>query len=302
MSRDATAGDWLWLFALTLFWGGSFMFTELALRSFAPMTLVAARVIIGAIVLYVFLRVSGYSLPPPGKGWIPLIVTGLLSNAIPFNLIAWAQQQIDSSLTAILIAIVPLFVILLGHWVLPAERLTAPRLAGFGIGFIGVAFIAGPDLQHVADGNMAAWGILAVLAAALCYACGAVYARTIGPQNSLVMSTGMLVAAGFFVAPMALLQTPGSAWPAAPESIAAVLVLGAVATGIASVVYFRLVLGPGPAFLSLVNYIVPVWAALLGALILNESIRGTTLAGMGLILTGIAISEIGHRRYVGARQ
>lgn len=294
MPRTPRAGDWVALLALTLMWGTAFMFNELALAAFPPSVLVAGRIVIATFVLLFFMRASGVRLPAAGRGWIPLLVMAVLGNVLPFQLIAWAQQYIDSSLAGILMAVMPLFVLTLAHFLLPGSRLTPYRIAGFVLGFAGVVVIIGPEALRGLGDNSALWGAVAVLAAALSYSVNSVYARRLGTTNPVQLSAGMLVAASLLSLPGAAVNandivSPGFA------AIGSIAVLGLLSTGLATLLYFRLVQGPGPAFLSFVNYLVPPCAVLSGALFLDESVSTSVYAGMGMILSGIALSEVGGR-------
>jgi drug/metabolite transporter (DMT)-like permease len=287
--------DWFTLFALTIFWGTAFLFNELALRSFPPAVVVAMRTAVALSLLLVALRFSGSSLPPPGRGWAPIGTVAALGTVIPFNLVAWAQQHIDSSLTAVLMAIMPLYVITLAHYFVPGQRLDAFRGAGFVLGFFGVFIVIGPDLSGLGASNVELWAMLAALAAALSYAAGSVFARRIGEQDPLSLSSGTLLVSAVCTGAIALPDLDAVQWPVAPESMAAIAVLGMIATALSTVLFFRLIQGPGPAFLSIVNYLVPAWAVLVGAIILNEPLSGAVLGGLALILAGIAVSEAGRR-------
>ena len=282
------------LFALTIFWGTAFLFNELALRSFPPAVVVALRTTVALSMLLVALRYSGSRLPPPGRGWAAIGLVAALGTIIPFNLVAWAQQHIDSSLTAVLMAIMPLYVITLSHYFVPGQRLNAFRVAGFALGFAGVLMVIGPDLGSLGSSNVELWAMLAALAAALSYAAGSVMARRIGEQDPLTLSSGTLLVSAVCTGAFALPKVNSIQWPVAPESAAAIAILGVIATALSTVLFFQLVQGPGPAFLSIVNYLVPAWAVLVGAIILNEPLSGVMLGGLALILTGIAISEAGQ--------
>jgi drug/metabolite transporter (DMT)-like permease len=254
--------------------------------------------------LLVALRYSGFRLPPPGRGWAAIGLVAALGTIIPFNLVAWAQQYIDSSLTAVLMAIMPLYVITLSHYFVPGQRLNAFRVSGFVLGFAGVFMVIGPDLGSLGSSNVELWAMLAALAAALSYAAGSVLARRIGEQDPLTLSSGTLLVSAVCTGAFALPDVNSIQWPVALESVAAIAVLGVIATALSTVLFFRLVQGPGPAFLSIVNYLVPAWAVLVGAIILNEPLSGVMLGGLALILTGIAISEAGQwlAKIVGMRR
>ena len=293
MPRAPVGSDWLMLAALTLLWGTSFMLNEVALRAFTPLELVASRTLIAAIVLTLYMAATGNRLPNSFREWLPMAVMATLGTVVPFQLLAWAQLTIDSSVTGILTAIVPLFVLTLSHFFIPGVRLTANRLGGFVIGFVGVAVVIGPSALSAAQEFDALVAMLAVLVAAVSYSVNTVYARLRGLRNPAVLSAGMMVLATAFTMPRAasgLLD-----WPAAPSILPyfALAALGLLSTGLATVLYFRLVQGPGPAFLSLINYLVPACAVVVGALVLGESPSGWVYGGLCLILAGIAWSEFG---------
>jgi drug/metabolite transporter (DMT)-like permease len=294
MPRAPHSGDWISLLALTVLWGSAFVLNEIALASLPPAVLVAGRILIAAAIIYGYLRLTGGSLPAPGRKWWPMFVLALFANVLPFHLIAWSQQHIDSSLAGVLMAVMPLFVLTLAHYFVPGARLTIYKTVGFVVGFGGVVVIIGPDFVRGVDGNLALWGAIAALGAALSYSISTIYTRRLGAGDPVRRSAGMLIAASLMSLPAAALDLPAVATPSLAAA-AALAVLGLLTTGFATLLYFRLVQGPGPTFLSLVNYLVPAWAVIAGALFLDEALSPTVFIGLTLILFGIALSEIGPR-------
>ncbi len=294
MPRAPHAGDWLSLLALTVLWGSAFFFNELALASFTPSVLVAGRIVIATVLIYGYLRLTGETLPRAGRAWFPMVVLAVFGNVLPFHLIAWAQLHITSSLAGILMAVMPLFVLTLAHFFIPGARLTASRLAGFFVGFAGVTVIIGPEFLRGLAGNTALLGTIAALGAALSYSISTIYARRLGAGDPVRRAAGMLIVASILATPAALLELPAIAIPGL-ASVAALIVLGLLATGFATLLYFRLVQGPGPTFLSFVNYLVPAWAVIAGALLLDEALSTSVFLGLALILSGIGLSEFGSR-------
>lgn len=294
MPRAPHSGDWVSLLALTVLWGSAFLLNEIALASLPPSILVAGRILIAAALIFAYLRLTGNSLPAPGRAWLPMLVLALFGNVVPFHLVAWAQQHIDSSLAGVLMAVMPLFVLTLAHFLVPGARLTLFRAAGFVVGFTGVVCIIGPDFERGLDGNLALWGAIAALGAALSYSISAIYARRLGAGDPVRRSAGMLIVASMLSLPAAAFDMPAITTPSI-GAIVALLVLGLLTTGFATLLYFRLVQGPGPTFLSLVNYLVPAWAVVAGVLFLDESLSRSLFVGLVLILSGIALSEIGPR-------
>ncbi|MFK8031291.1 MAG: DMT family transporter [Gammaproteobacteria bacterium] len=294
MLRAPKARDWFSLLILTVLWGSAFLCTELALNSFPPPVVVAGRILIAAVIVYSYLRFSGRALPRNIIDWLPMLVIAVCGNVLPFNLISWSQQHIDSSLAGVLMAVMPLFVLTLAHFFVPGSRLTRYRAAGFLLGFAGIVVVIGPDFTQGTDNNMALWGSLAALTAALSYAVSTIFTRRLGDGDPMLRAAGMLIVASVLSLPAAVIELPALNTPSS-VSLMALGFLGVMATGFATLLYFRLIQGPGPAFLSLVNFLVPVWAVLAGAFFLGETLKTSVVAGLGLILSGIAISEFGAR-------
>lgn len=293
MPRAATLADWITLLALTIFWGTSFLFIELALQAFPPAVLVLARIGLGALALVGFMMLRGVALPRSPKIWASWAVIAVLGVLLPMSLVAWGQQFIDSAEAGVLMAISPLFVYTLGHFLLPGERLTRWRLGGFLFGFGGVVLVIGPGAFAEWSGNAHLLGALAVLGSALSYSLNSIYARRIATQEPMALATGMMLLATVFSVPAGLAQMDAVSWPPGGMSLVAIAILGLICSGFASVLYFRLIQGPGPGFTTLVTYLVPAWAVLAGAVVLQEDIAGRVYLGLALILGGIGLSEFG---------
>src|SRR5262245_44021681 len=133
--------DWGLLAALVALWGSNFMFIKLGVSAVPPATLVATRLVIGAVILVTVVRALGYAFPPVGRAWTPYVVLGIVGNCLPFWFITWGQKSIDSALAGILMAIMPLTTLLLAHFFVAGERMTASRLAGFLLGFVGIVVL-----------------------------------------------------------------------------------------------------------------------------------------------------------------
>lgn len=295
MPQTPTLANWASLLLLTVLWGSAFMFNELALMSFSPAVLVAGRVLLAAVCLFILMRLSGVRLPPFGRGWSYLAAMAVLGTVLPFNLTAWAQQHIESAVAGVLMAAMPLFVLTLAHFFVPGSRLTAARAVGFVLGFLGVAVLIGPDALDGLMGNTTLLGSLAVLAAALSYAVNTIFARRVAVSNPLGLSAGTMIIASLLSLPAAVHGLSATVIPPSGLAVVALLFLGLLSTGLATVMYFRLIQGPGPTFMSLVNYLVPGWAVVAGAFVLGESLSLHVYAGLALILSGLAISEFGSK-------
>lgn len=274
--------DWFRLIALSILWGGSFFFVEIALTGLPALSVVFGRVALGALCLLALLRLARLSLPRGAAAWRALAVMGLLNNALPFSLFVFAQGQISGSLAAILNATTPLFGVVVAH-LAGAEALTARRLLGVLAGIAGVAVMAG-------GGAGALPAVLACLGAALCYALAGVWGRRFRAMGlaPLQAAFGQVTAAALLLLPVwALVDRPWElALPGLPV-LAAVLGIAVLSTGLAYALYFRLLATAGAVNLMLVTFLVPVSAAGLGVLLLGERLALPHLAGFALIALGL---------------
>lgn len=295
--------EWGLLVLLVALWGSSFMLVRVSLDAFTPVAVTAGRLLIGAGVLVLVLLFTRRRIPGAARVWAFFLAMAVIGNALPFFLIAWGQASIPSGLTGILMAVMPLVVLLLAHFFVAGERLTPRRLAGFVLGFLGVVVLTGPEAVAALVGRDAALlSQLAVLGAAVCYGVAAIVARRGPPLNAVVTAAavlsiaGILTGIGLVVGGMAggataVAHQPVTLWPGL-----ALAALGALSTGLATVVYFTLVSRAGPTFLSLINYLIPVWAVVLGALALGERLPPRAFAALGLILAGMVIARWRFRR------
>lgn len=273
----------LMLAALAAIWGSAFMFTRIALRDLEPATLIMLRMGSGALALAVYIKATGRAFAALRPYVVPLALLGLVNTAVPFFFIAWGQQYIDSGLASIFNASAPLFTALFAIAYDHSQRATGLRLAGIVLGFAGVVLLAGFELS---GGERTLEGGLAVVAASACYAIGGLYAgrRFAGLPPSLV-AFGTLVWATVFVLPFGLAQSSSIGW----EAALSVLYLGVAATGVAYLLYFGLIAGAGASKAVLVTYLVPSLALVYGAVFLDETVTAVSLAGLALVLTGVAL-------------
>ena len=225
---------------------------------------------------------------------------GLIGNLLPFALITWAQEAVKSSVAGILTAIVPLVTLVLAHF-FGGERLSPRRIAGFVIGFAGVAILFGPEAIEEGGldaGKLPYYG--ALLGGALCFAVTAVLASRMPKMPPMVGAAGVLTAAAALTVPAALVFESVLPRTATLDAIGSLAILALVITPWATYAYFRLVTIAGPSFLSLFNYFNPLIAVAGGVLILGERLPSTAALALGLILVGVAVSEF--RRIVKAAE
>jgi drug/metabolite transporter (DMT)-like permease len=280
----------LMLLGLAAIWGSSFLFIELALRDLAPSTLILFRMGFGAVALGIYIAARGRSFEVLRPYVLPLALLGLVNTAVPFFLIAWGQQYIDSGLASIFNASAPLFTALFAFGYDRSQRATGMRLAGIVLGFGGVVALVGFELS---GGERAVAGGLAVVAASACYAIGGLYAgrRFNGLPPSLV-AFGALVWSTAFILPLGVAQGSAVGW----EALLSVLYLGVLATGVGYLLYFGLIAGAGAAKAVLVTYLVPSLALLYGAAFLDEQVTAVAVLGLLLVLAGVALGTGTVRR------
>jgi drug/metabolite transporter (DMT)-like permease len=287
--------QWSIFALLGLVWGSSFLWIKIALADTGAFTLVAFRLLFGVAGLLVVMALARQRFPRDRATLLRYLFMGLFNTALPFTLITWGETLIDSSLASILNGTVPLFTIILAHLWLNDEKITPARLAGLGLGFLGVVVLVGRGLTAASlAGSL--WGQLAVLAAALSYAVAVTFSRKyLRNQSPVVQSTMVLLFADamlWLAAPVAErpLDLPGSAL-----SWFAIAWLGLLGSCLAYLMFFYLINTWGPTRATLVTYVFPVIGLLLGIIFLNEPADWRLLAGSALIVGGIGVVNFVRR-------
>ncbi len=290
-------GHWLLLAALVAMWGSSFLFTKIAVAAMAPASVVAGRLVLAAAVLGLVLVAARKPLAGGPRAWLFFLAIALIGNCVPFWLISWGQQRIDSGLAGILMAVMPMTTLVLAHFFVRGERLNGTRAAGFALGFLGVVALIGPDaLLELRGTGTALLYELAVLGAAVLYAVNTIIARRRPAGDALVAAAAVMIVASLIMVPAA--WSRGTPWPTTigAEAAMALAFLGLASTAAATVVFFKLIALAGPTFVSLINYLIPVWAVLAGTIFLGERPEWAALGALVLILAGIGLSEFRGRR------
>ena len=283
--------DWLRLVILSLLWGGSFFLIEIAVPHLPVLTIVWLRVTMAAGVLALVMAATGVPFPA-ARAWPALMVMGALNNALPFTAFVLAQGQITAALASILNATTPLFTLIVAAVLSREERLTPARLAGLVLGLAGVAVMVGgaASTGGVAD----ALPYLLCLGAALSYAFASVWGRRFHRLGLVPMTTafGMLAASALMLAPLVAIIDAPWGLPAPPAlAVAAIAGLALVSTALAYLLYFRLLADAGAVNVALVTFLVPASAIALGIVILGETVLPRHLAGLALILAGLAVID-----------
>jgi drug/metabolite transporter (DMT)-like permease len=289
MASRGSRLDWLIFLALGFFWGSSYLFIKIGVdHGLQPFTLITFRLFIGFLLLATVVAAARESLPREPRTYGHLFVMGVINIAIPFSLITFAEQTVDSSLAAVINGAVPLFVIVIAALFLKGETVTLNRVAGLVVGFLGVAILVGLDVTDLGSADTV--GELALIGATISYAVGNVYAKAhvhgLRPMIPALFQVffGLVVTAALAF----LTEHPLAAVPA-PEAILAVVWLGLLGSGLAYLSYFRILQHWGATRTSMVAYLLPVVGILLGAIVLHEAVSLSTLIGTVLVIGGIAL-------------
>jgi drug/metabolite transporter (DMT)-like permease len=275
---------WALFLAMSLLWGMPYLLIKVAVAELDPTFLVFARLAVSAVVLLPLAVLRG-SLRAARKSWLTLLTIAIGGIVLPFLLIAYGEQYIDSSLAALLIAADPLFIALLALWLDPTERSGGWRLVGLCLGFIGVGALLGLNLQGDTLGIL---GALMVLGAALCYAGSALLVKRASGVTPLGATSVSLAMAGVVLAPLAVLHVP--AQMPSMAALGSLVALSVVCTALAYVIYFSLIGAAGATRAALITYVNPAVAVILGAIVLHEPITPGTIVGFALIIVGCALA------------
>ena len=276
---------------LSLIWGSSFLLIKVALEGLAPAQVVIGRVVAGATVLLGAMGVRRLPFPRSRALWGHLLVLAVFANVVPFSLFAWGETRIDSGLAGILNGATPLLTLVFAVALLPDERITRSRVAGFLLGFAGVVVIVGPWRPGALSGELA--GQLACLGAAACYGVAFAYTRRFvsgSNQPLLVLAASQLAVATAVLAVLAPFIATDDVQLSA-RVVAAVLTLGVAGTGIAYLLYYALVRDEGATTTSMVTYLIPVVAFGLGVVVRDEPAHWYVFAGAAVVIAGVAVAE-----------
>src|SRR4029453_16786256 len=279
-------------------WGASYLFIKVAVEDIPPAAMTEFRVLLAGILLFAYVAVrmgAGRAVDELRRAWVPCAVLGVINAAVPMGLVAWGETHIDSSVAGIAQSTVPLFTFILAAKFLPHERVGLVRIAGVGIGFLGVALLAGFPSE---GGWWALAGTLAVVLSSLSYASGGVYGPLPGHDlPAPVLPTGNMLAAAVAPLPLAIADPPTEVPGGTALAGLAGLVL--IPTFAGQLLLFRVLRLHGSRKLSIVTYLMPAFAVVYGALLLDETVTAAMLAGFSLIVVGAALAS--GQRFFGVR-
>jgi drug/metabolite transporter (DMT)-like permease len=276
------------LLALGCIWGSSFLFIEVLVDDTGPMEIATGRLAVGALAILSFIALRRIGMQWSGALIVRAAILALVANILPFALIAWGQEHIESGTASVLNSTMPIFTSVFAAAFLVEERFTPARMAGLALDFLGVVVLTGNDVLDITDSSVL--GQFAIVAAAACYGIGSVASRTLLRTTDPLSLSALQVAAGALLSIPLLLAVSGTPdYGLSAEAWLALLALGAGSTGIAYVAYLWLIDVTGSVRASLVTYIIPVVGLFLGWAVLDESIGVNTLLGSALIIGGVAV-------------
>lgn len=280
--------DWLWVILLGAIWGTSFLFNGILIREIGPLWVSAGRVAIGAAGCWAFFLILGKSLPSNKWLYLHFLVLGILSYTIPFALFPLSQEHLAAGVAAIVNAMTPIMTVIVSHYWPGGEKATWTKSMGVLAGFTGVAMLASPALA--AGGASQLWAIGACLLATFCYAISLNYTRSLGKIDASVMAACALTGATIAAVPLAFL-VHGTPHLATLEGWASMFGIGILATAFAFQIMYRILPRVGATNFSVVTFIAPVSAIILGFAILNETIEPAHIFGMVGIFIGLLLID-----------
>lgn len=281
---------WLLLFALSIIWGGSFLSNRVVLEEVPVLTVVAFRVSAAAILLWIWVFSRRLPLPKGGKRWALIALSGVLNNVVPFTLIVWGQQHIPSGLAGILNSTTVIFTVLLAALVFADERLTLRKLTGVVLGFVGVSLAVGfSSLRHLDPFSL---GQLAVVGATMSYAVAGVVGRfSMAGVRAEVGAAATLTASSLIMVPLALSLEGVPSVDLAPATWAGLLYLGVMASAVAYLLFYRILIMAGAGNLSLVTLLIAPIAIILGAIVYGETLAPNAYLGFAVIAFGLLVID-----------
>ena len=287
MTRATPTDIILWL-GLAAAWSSSYAVIKVGVQTVDPLILVTGRMIIATVVLLGTFSALGHRLSRHPSDWLSYAVTGMLGSVVPFLLITYGEQTVDSALAAILMGFTPVATATLAASLLPDERLTAQIVVGLVGALCGVVLLVGPHTLTYLGEQVG--GQAAVLAATICYAASTVYIRRYVKRPPLELAAGSsLVGATSLIAAASILGANIDSIEFTTTSLGAIVYLGLISTAAANLIYFYLVPRLGATRMSQVNFAVPVGGALLGLIVLGEALELRQTIALAIIVGSVWI-------------
>lgn len=288
MNPKANLLNWTLLLGLVALWGTSFLIIAISVKTIDPISIVFYRLVLGALVLALVVFARGESIPRELRIWAGFLLMAIAGNALPFFLITWGQQTVNSGVAGMIMAIMPLMTMVFAHYLVDGETLNRYKIIGFSFGITGIVVLLGPVFE---GGGREFWSGLAIFTAAICYAVNSILIKRLPRFSPMVGACGVLIMASLVILPFWLLLAPENN-SISQDSMLAVIWLGIGPTGIATILLFSIIDRAGPTFLSTINYLIPVVAFFCGAWLLSEPASWQHFVALTAILGGIAITRI----------
>lgn len=281
--------NYLFLLGIGTIWGSQFIFQQMAVADISPVWVGAGRSLIGFLTLMVICQVL--KIKSKGGQWFKFSLIGLLEATIPFVLVAWGQQYLDTAIAAILMGTIPFFTVILAPLVIRGARTTFAGIGSVLLGFCGLVMMFYPELiSGSGSTNLVAAG--AIIVASACFAVALLLLKGVDTEHPLIVARNVLGCASVQIVLFALIMAPVSEITPTFSSLAAVTYLGTLCAGLVYFLYMMLIRDAGPVFASLNNYLVPLIGVLLGATINGEALSVHTWAALVIILMAVAFNQI----------
>jgi len=293
-TRANLMGELALLLLLATLWGASYSFIKLGVATIPPITLVALRTLIAGVLLLLIMRWRGVKMPTDAATWRRFAFQACLNSVFPWTLIAWGERTVDAGLTTILNSAAPIFTFLFTALITRHEAATARKLIGVIAGMIGICLIIGAKaFDHFGEGLVAE---IAIVAATICYACGAIFSRGFAGLDPMAPAAGTLLCGTAVLIPLGLVvEQPWTAAPSA-SSVWALLGLAVFSTAAAFVIYFRLIQTLGSVGTTAQAYLrVPIGVTL-SVIFLGERLSPTAWIGLACVVLGVAAMTIPARK------
>ena len=289
--------SYILLVSLATIWGVNFLFIKLAVAEVGPVTNVWGRLVMAALLLYIFMRFSGNRLILTRTYIIFYIAIGSLGSAIPFFLISSAEQTIDAGLAGVLMSPMPLLTLALSAVILRNEKINFLKVLSFFIAAFGLVVLFGFENLSQLGGNNRAEFIaqLIVLLAAICYGVNSIVSKLVPKINFISLATGTTIASAILITPFAIIAEPFWLEDFGTQSIIAITFQGILGTALANLMFFKIIELKGPVFLSLINFQIPLIAYFSGVIFLGEIIKFNVLISLTMILCALYLNHISSR-------
>lgn len=285
---DMAPANWALFLLLSALWGSSFLWIKIAVSEIGPLALVGWRLLFGSLGMIAVMVVHRYRWPERRRTWVNLILLGVINTGLPFVLISWGEQTVDSAVASVLNSTVPLFTLLIAHLFLVDDRINASKVFGLSMGFGGVVLLMSRDFSGELTSGLL--GQLAILLAAVAYAIGGVFARrTMREVDPYIQAFIPMAAADLMVWSLAIPLEQRPVLPRLPITWVALIWLGLLGSCFAYIIYFQLLHRIGPTRATMVTYLVALIGVVLGVVFLNETFDWRLAVGGAMVIAGIAV-------------